>query len=129
MHELTPGGPAFDAIVEGVGGASLGGALQRVTADGTVVSFANSDPNALTTFPAHNLSRRAPGTHLYGLRVFAELDEHHGATRLLGRLVDLVAAGRLDPHIDLEASWREPGEAIHALLDRRLAGKAVLHVD
>ena len=48
---------------------------------------------------------------------------------MLDRLLALVAAGRLDPHIDLEASWREPAEAIHALLDRRIAGKAVLHVD
>ena len=48
---------------------------------------------------------------------------------MLDRLLALVAAGRLDPHIDLEASWREPGDAIHALLDRRIAGKVVLHVD
>jgi NADPH:quinone reductase-like Zn-dependent oxidoreductase len=48
---------------------------------------------------------------------------------MLERLVSLVAAGRLDPHIDLEASWRQPGDAIAALLDRRVAGKVVLHVD
>jgi NADPH:quinone reductase-like Zn-dependent oxidoreductase len=48
---------------------------------------------------------------------------------MLERLLSLVAAGRLDPHIDLEASWREPAEAIHALTDRRISGKAILHVD
>ena len=31
--------------------------------------------------------------------------------------------------IDFEGSWREPGPAIEALLARRVAGKAVLHVD
>ena len=40
-----------------------------------------------------------------------------------------MARGELDTQIDLEASWREAGDAIHALLDRRIAGKAVLHID
>jgi NADPH:quinone reductase-like Zn-dependent oxidoreductase len=48
---------------------------------------------------------------------------------MLTRLAALVAEGRLDPHIDLELSWSEAGEAIHALMDRRVAGKAVLRVD
>jgi NADPH:quinone reductase len=129
LHELTPEGPEFDVIVEGVGGASLGAAIQRVAADGTVVSFANSDPSAPTEFPTRSLFGRAPGARLYGLLVFPELAKRRGATGMLDRLLALVAAGRLDPHIDLETSWREPGEAIHALLDRRIAGKAVLHVD
>jgi NADPH:quinone reductase len=129
IHELTPEGPEFDVIVEGVGGLSLGAAMQRVAADGTIVSFANSDPNAPTEFPTRSLFGRAPGASLYGLLVFPELAKRRGAAGMLDRLLALVAAGRLDPHIDLETSWREPGEAIHALLDRRIAGKAVLHVD
>jgi NADPH:quinone reductase len=129
IHELTPEGPEFDVIVEGVGGASLGAAIQRVAADGTIVSFANSDPNAPTEFPTRSLFGRAPGARLYGLLVFPELAKRRGATGMLDRLLILVAAGRLDPHIDLETGWREPAEAIQALLDRRIAGKAVLHVD
>jgi NADPH:quinone reductase-like Zn-dependent oxidoreductase len=129
IHELTPDGPEFDVVVEGVGGASLAAALQRVAVDGTVVSFANSDPGATTDFPTRTLFGRAPGARLYGLFVFHELEHHHGATGLLDRLLSLVAAGRLDPHVDLEASWREAADAIHALLDRRVAGKVVLHVD
>jgi hypothetical protein len=31
--------------------------------------------------------------------------------------------------IDHVGSWRDAGTAIEALLDRRIAGKAVLHVD
>ena len=58
-----------------------------------------------------------------------ELATRRGATGMLDRLLALVAAGRLDPHIDLEASWRQPADAIHALLERRVAGKVVLHVD
>jgi NAD(P)-dependent dehydrogenase (short-subunit alcohol dehydrogenase family) len=80
LHELTPEGPEFDVIVEGVGGASLGAAIQRVAADGTVVSFANSDPSAPTEFPTRSLFGRAPGARLYGLLVFPELAKRRGAT-------------------------------------------------
>ena len=127
IHELTPDGPTFDVIVEGVGGASLGAALQRVAPDGTVVSFASSDQHPVE-FPARAFFRGAPGARLYGLFVFHELDKRGGAGPLLGRLANLVAADRLDPQIDLEASWRAVGDAIDALVDRRIAGKAVLHV-
>jgi NADPH2:quinone reductase len=44
-------------------------------------------------------------------------------------LAALVAAGELDPQIDLEVGWREAADAIRALTDRKIAGKAVLHVD
>ena len=129
IHELTPEGPVFDVIVEGVGGPSLGAAIQRVASEGTIISFASSDPSAHVEYPTRSLFGRAPGARIYGLLVFPELAKRRGATGMLDRLLALVAAGRLDPHIDLEASWRQPAEAIHALLDRRVAGKVVLHVD
>jgi len=31
--------------------------------------------------------------------------------------------------IELEGSWREPARALDNLLERRIGGKAVLHVD
>jgi NADPH2:quinone reductase len=40
-----------------------------------------------------------------------------------------MADGRLDGQIELETSWREPARALDALLQRRIGGKAVLHVD
>jgi hypothetical protein len=40
-----------------------------------------------------------------------------------------MADERLDGQIELEGSWREPSRALDALLDRRIGGKAVLHVD
>jgi NADPH:quinone reductase-like Zn-dependent oxidoreductase len=129
IHELTPDGPVFDVIAEGVGGLSLGAAIQRVAPDGTIVSFANSDPSAHTEYPTRALFGGAPGAKIYGLMVFPELAKRRGATGMLDRLLSLLAAGRLDPQIDLETSWREASDAIHALVERRVAGKAVLHVD
>ena len=46
----------------------------------------------------------------------------------LAYLVELLAAGELDPQIGLRASWDDVSEAAEALLDRRVAGKAVLDV-
>jgi NADPH:quinone reductase-like Zn-dependent oxidoreductase len=66
---------------------------------------------------------------VYGLYVFAELDLHGRGAAGLARLAALVAAGELDCQIDLEVSWRSAGEAIDALLGRRIAGKAVLLID
>lgn len=128
IAELAPAGPEFDAIVEGVGGASLAAALQRVAPFGTVVSFASSDPSPVE-FPARALFGRAPGARVYGLYIFAQLQRERTGTRDLERLAQLVGDGRLDCSIDHEASWREAAAAIDALLQRRIAGKAVLHVD
>jgi NADPH:quinone reductase len=46
----------------------------------------------------------------------------------LAYLVELLAAGELDPQIGLRASWDDVSEAAEALLDRRVTGKAVLDV-
>jgi NADPH2:quinone reductase len=128
VHELGPEGDRFDVVVEGVGGASLSAAIRRVAPLGTVVSFARSDEQDVT-FPTSALFRDAPGASVHGLYVFPELQHRAGGGADLARLVQLVAHGDLHPQIDLEASWREPEEAIRALLDRRIAGKAVLHID
>jgi len=127
VHDLS-GDTLYDAVIEGVGGATLGTALGLVAARGTVVSFAASDPEPVS-FPARSLFRRAPGATLHGLFVFEEIERAGSGGSDLARLAALVAAGELDAQIDLEGSWREPGPAIVALLDRRVAGKAVLHVD
>lgn len=47
----------------------------------------------------------------------------------LAYLIELLAAGEIDPQIGLRTSWDDVSEAAEALLDRRVAGKAVLDVD
>ncbi len=128
ISELEPSGPEFDGIVEGVGGASLGAAMQRVGSFGAIVSFASSD-QAAVQFPTRAFFGRAPGARLHGLLLFVQLQRERTGSGDLGRLAQLVAKKRLDCSIDLEASWREAPAAITALLERRIAGKAVLRVD
>ena len=128
VHELTGEGGRFDVIVEGVGGTSLSAAIRRVAPLGTVVSFARSD-EADVTFPTSALFRDAPGASVHGLYVFPELGRRNGGGADLARLARLVADRELDTQIHREGSWRDAPAAIRALLDRRIAGKAVLHVD
>ena len=127
VAELTPEGEPHDVILESVGGASLAAALARVAPFGTIVSFGNSS-NAETTFnvsPFYSL----PGARLYGFRVFEELERNMSGTTDLAFLAERVATGRLDTQIGLTRSWREAGEALEDLIERRVRGKAVLTID
>ena len=126
--EIDLRGPTYDVVVDGVGGGVLGAAIQRVAPGGTVVSFASTIPEPVS-YPARELFARAPGARLYGLYVFAELQHTQTCSSDLTRLAELVAAGKLDPQIDLTLSWNDAGQAIEALLDRRVNGKAVLRID
>jgi NADPH:quinone reductase len=127
LPELEPQGPEFDVILDAVGGPVLGAALQRVAPGGLVVNFAATVPEPVS-YPTRELFSRAPGARLYGLYIFAELEHSRSGAADLRRLADLVAAGRLDPQIDLVRPWSEAGAAIDALLERGVAGKAVLTV-
>ena len=126
ITELEPEGEPFDLLLESVGGASLAAALTRVAPQGTVVAFGASSPEP-TTFDVSGFYGRG-GSRLYGLRVFDELARHRSGVRDLTLLVNELAAGRLDPQIDFVTSWEDVDTAIDALIDRRVAGKAVLTV-
>jgi NADPH2:quinone reductase len=124
ITELSPEGDAFDLLLESVGGASLAAALTRVGVKGTIVSFGASSPDP-TTFKVETFYNRG-GPRLYGLRVFHELEFHGTGIRDLTLLVSGLADGWLDPGIGATGSLWEPDELLRALLDRRVAGKAVL---
>jgi NADPH2:quinone reductase len=127
IHELGPTGSEFDGIVEGVGGKSLGAAIQRVAAQGTIVSFASSDPSPVE-YPARALFGRASGAKLVGIYIFYEVTSRGGCRADLGRLVDLVGDGRLACSIDQVLPWGDAAKAVEALLDRKVSGKVVLTV-
>jgi NADPH:quinone reductase len=124
ITDFGPEGDTFDLILESVGGPSLAAAFTRVGEKGTIVTFGASSPEP-TTFSTSDFYNRG-GSRLYGLRVFDELRFHGSGPRDLALLVGELAAGRLDPQIGLTGSLWEPDEALQALLDRRVRGKAVL---
>jgi NADPH2:quinone reductase len=118
----------FDAIVEGVGGETFGSAIEHLTPRGIVVNIATQSADETVTFRAARFDR-SKGAQVYTLNLFDELSRHASTPNDLGRLCALAAERRLDGQVDHEGSWRDPRPVLTALLERRIAGKAVLHVD
>jgi NADPH:quinone reductase-like Zn-dependent oxidoreductase len=109
----------FDLIIDAVGGATFGHAIEHLAPRGLLVNLATPDDEPDVTFTAARFDRSF-GARIYTLNLIDELAGR--ATRDLERLLALVADGRLDPRVDHEASWRD----VAAALARR--GKVVLHV-
>ena len=128
LDRLEPDGEPFGVVLEAIGGETLATALRRLDRGGTLVSFAATVPDPAPLHP-RDFFRGATGGRLYGLLIFDELARSHDPVGDIRRLVGLVADGRVDPQVDLVVSWREAPDAIGALLDRRVNGKAVLRVD
>jgi NADPH2:quinone reductase len=122
--EAGPHGP-FDLIIDGIGGAVLGQSMAMLARDGICVTYGVSAGSAVT-FDARAFFRSGRPM-LYGLYLFEEFNRRPAWNGLL-RLAAMVASGTVRPHISREASWSEIGLAAQALLDRKISGKAVLHV-
>src|SRR5262249_27509363 len=117
----------FDVILESIGGDSLAAAIAVLAPEGTIVTFGNSSGEK-TALDSSSLYRRN-GARLVGFTLFPALVRIGGLSRDLGPLAVEAAEGRLDPGIDLVRPWAAAAEAVEALLDRRVAGKAVLLVE
>jgi NADPH:quinone reductase-like Zn-dependent oxidoreductase len=124
-HEAAPG--PYDLVLESVGGSSLGHFLDALAEDGTLVSYGRSAGEAGPVTPywfgGHS------GARMVGLLVFTEVAERRLGTEQLDRLLQLLAAGQLDPQVALIGSWQDPAPLIEALLSRTVQGKAVLLAD
>jgi NADPH:quinone reductase-like Zn-dependent oxidoreductase len=118
----------FDVIIDGAGGAAFGLAIEHLRPRGVVVNIATPDDEETASFRAGRFDR-ARGATVCTLNLPDELASHASAAGDLTRLCALAADGRLDGQVQLQCSWRQPGPAIDALLNRRIGGKAVLHVD
>jgi NADPH:quinone reductase len=118
----------WDVILESVGGASLGAALTHLKPGGIAISFGASTAEP-ATFDVPGFYRLQPGARVYAFMIFDELERDRTGPADLRFLAGEIAAGRLDPGVSLVQSWREPDDAVAALMDRRVNGKAVLQID
>ena len=118
----------FDTIIDCVGGRTFGLAIEHVAPRGVVVNIATESDDETVTFRAQRFDR-AKGARIFTLNLFDEVASHSSGTSDLTRLCGLMAEGRLDGQVELEGSWRKPAPLLDALLERRIGGKAVLHVD
>jgi NADPH:quinone reductase len=113
----------YHLVADWVGGASLAAALGKVAPHGTVVLGSGSldkTPINIYDFFGHE-----------GARIVAYLSYAHSEPpgQELATLARLVATDRLDPTLGLITNWTRLHEAITALAQRRLTGKAVLTID
>jgi NADPH:quinone reductase-like Zn-dependent oxidoreductase len=116
----------FDLILESVGGESLSAALKLVARDGVVAVFGNSSGRE-SSISFGNFAGRAHAT-VYAFFIY-ESGEPPTFGADLTLIADEIAAGRVEPHVGLTASWRDPIGALEALRERRLEGKALLVID
>ncbi len=114
-------GGDFDVIVDCVGGATFGLAIEHVAPRGVVVNIATPPGTGTVSFRAACFDR-AYGAAIYTLNLPDELAWHASAASDLTRLCMLAAEGRLDGQVELECSWRQADSAIDALLNRQPAG-------
>ena len=116
----------FDLIVDAVGGTTFAAAIEHVAPGGAVVNLATGSPDEVVSFRAARFDRAA-GARIHTFDLLDELPRADTAGDL-ARLVGLTAERRLVAPIELEARWQDVAGAIEALLERRIYGKAVLHV-
>jgi NADPH:quinone reductase len=115
----------FALILEAAGGASLAAAIAHVEPKGTIVIFGNSSGEP-TSLNFRDFAER-PNARIQSFSYFTSEGEGRFAPDL-ALLASLVADGSLKPHL-VERSWRDLAEIGPQLRDRRIAGKAVFHID
>lgn len=119
---LDPGADPADLIVESVGGDMLSAALQRVARGGTVVTLGRTT-EAVTVVPPGWFHKHA---QLHGLTFSFDYAAPGSTPAALGRLADLVVAGRLRTNISLVAEPDDLEGVMAQLLDRKIRGKVVV---
>jgi NADPH:quinone reductase-like Zn-dependent oxidoreductase len=112
--------PVF-GVLENVGGAALAHALSLVERGGSVqsIGMASREPSTID-FEAE---RRRGGDRR--VEVFV-VGDNFGAD--ITYLVSLLERKELDAQVGWRGAWDRATEAVEALLDRRVAGKAVLDI-
>jgi NADPH:quinone reductase-like Zn-dependent oxidoreductase len=123
--EVVTGLDGIDRPVHGaldnVGGSLLASVYALLEPGGSVqsVGMASLEP---TTIDFEQARRRGGGGRIEAFAIGP------GFGPDLAYLLDLMAAGGLDPQVDWRGPWDKVGDAAAALLGRRVRGKAVLEV-
>ncbi len=115
----------FDIVLESVGGKVFASALQLLNEDGMVVTFGTSAERTSTIEVAPFYAKG--GASIYGFILFHEL-ETQPASEGLARLVALLAAGKLEVHVDATLPFAEIAHATERLWNREVTGKIVLRL-
>ncbi|MDY7015331.1 MAG: zinc-binding dehydrogenase [Cyanobacteriota bacterium] len=123
---LEAEGP-YRLVIDGVGGSMFGRLLENTAKGGTLVSYGVSGGNELQIAPHPALFGNGGQRSIYGLTLYTEA-ELEPSSIALGRLLRLVADGKLKVPEIVEGNWSETPRYAQDLLDRKFVGKAVLTV-
>ncbi|MFJ9078282.1 zinc-binding dehydrogenase [Streptomyces sp. NPDC102278] len=128
-HEVHPEPAAVretvSAVLDNVGGQYLVDAFATVSAGGVLFSVGRSSEADVVLSP--DALTGTEGRHDRSIRTFFLFgDPAADFSADLSWLAAEIAASRLDPGISWRGPWTRHDEAVEALLDRRLHGKAVL---
>jgi NADPH:quinone reductase-like Zn-dependent oxidoreductase len=118
LDDASPG--LFDLVLDGIGGQVLTDAVHRLSPGANAVTYGTLGgpaPLGLVDFPRGAPCRLIPLFHAYPL-------ETRGTD--LATLVELVAQERLKPLLGMVTDWTDTRQALEALRERRVRGKAVL---
>lgn len=130
VHEVVIGedvalasscGP-YHLIIDTLGGKSLQAALTLLATDGVCVNLGAAENPETTVQDRFNSPENEQGL------VVRDIKPKESMMGDLTYLAKLVAEDRVHPHIGLEAPWTDIARVAQSLLDRRIAGKAVLHI-
>jgi NADPH:quinone reductase-like Zn-dependent oxidoreductase len=117
--------PKFRAIVDGVGGPTLGQVLTRLDDDGRAILYGVS-AGQQTTFAIRDLMLTGNG-RVEGFYLTRDIQIER-ASKGLSRLLKLLANGRLRTLVSIDADWSAVGESAARLMARDFTGKAVLRI-
>ncbi|MFI0423088.1 zinc-binding dehydrogenase [Spongiactinospora sp. 9N601] len=115
--------PGLDGVLDMVGGPQLVAAFDRLGDGGTLIAIGHATEEG-EHFPFGALIN-SEGRQDRSLVTFW-LTYCQGLDRSLTWLAQQVADGVLSPEIAWRGGWDDAAEAVNALLERRLHGKAVL---
>lgn len=113
----------FHLVLDNIGGRTLAAAVSKVAPGGTVMLVGVVDPE-----PAQLTLASFFGHENAVIRSYLSYAQHGPAGEDLATLAGLLADGRLTAPIGLHASWDQTSDALDALADGKIDGKAVLEV-
>jgi NADPH:quinone reductase len=114
----------FHLVLEGVGGTSLVDSMRSTVAGGTIAFYGTvGGPSTITLGDFQRRSSVSIRSHILD----AEPGRRTGGE--LATLAALISSGKLRPLIGLSLDWTRTPEAIRALSERQVVGKAVLTLE
>ena len=114
----------YHLVMAAAGGAVLGFAMDLLRTGGICLLYGTAEARAAAIDERAFVGR---GVRLQGIGLFEEL-RREPASEGLQRLLALVTAHALQPHVEFEADWMEAGVVRQHFLGRSPVGSAVLRI-